>query len=467
MDRLSRRPMTFYKNHGLISRYPEKRINNVVAFKQFNEIRDSLTENNIINWSFFDVFADLFKKTPKRNLMQYSDNENSDFSDGILGAKNSYLSMVVIKDVDNVIYSLDVRYNCNNVFTSLYIYNNSSNIFESCVVIESQNIFFSRNILNCYAIWSSRNLIWCSECINCDWLENKSYCINNQEYEKWEYMKIKLQYLSELSKNNWVFYDHNYINFWSFNSGGSFVHNCDWVSNWFMVSWVKNWRNLLLSWSPYADEECYDSFIVWRCKHIYGCEELGNFSEYIYISTHVFASSNCYYCFDIDACSFCLGCIWLKNKSYCILNKQYTKEERYEKVDEIFWQMEKDGTLGEFFPATMNPFYFNDTAAYLIDPSFTKEEVTARWYLRRDEPIKVDIPEWAKVVKTSELERFESFDSEWNWKVDSEILKYIIQDEQGNVYRIVKMEYDFLMKHGLPLPRKHWLDRMKENFRIC
>ena len=128
--------------------------------------------------------------------------------------------------------------------------------------------------------------------------------------------------------------------------------------------------------------------------------------------------------------------------------------------------MEKDGTLGEFFPASMNPFYFNDTAAYLIDPSFTKEEVTARWYLRRDEPIKVDIPEWAKVVKTSELDNFESFDSEWNWKVDPEILKYIIVDEQWNVYRIVKMEYDFLMKHGLPLPRKHWLDRMKENFRI-
>jgi len=26
----------------------------------------------------------------------------------------------------------------------------------------------------------------------------------------------------------------------------------------------------------------------------------------------------------------------------------------------------------------MNPFYFNDTAAYLINPSFTKEEVTAK-----------------------------------------------------------------------------------------
>ena len=86
----------------------------------------------------------------------------------------------------------------------------------------------------------------------------------------------------------------------------------------------------------------------------------------------------CFYSYFLNDCSFCFGCIGLKNKSYCILNKQYTKEERYEKVDEIFSQMDADGTLGEFFPATMNPFYFNDTAAYLIDPTFTKEEVTAK-----------------------------------------------------------------------------------------
>jgi hypothetical protein len=60
------------------------------------------------------------------------------------------------------------------------------------------------------------------------------------------------------------------------------------------------------------------------------------------------------------------------------LNKQYTKEERYQKIDEIFQKMEDEGTLGEFFPASMNPFYFNDTAAYLIDNSFTKEEVTTK-----------------------------------------------------------------------------------------
>jgi hypothetical protein len=31
---------------------------------------------------------------------------------------------------------------------------------------------------------------------------------------------------------------------------------------------------------------------------------------------------------------------------------------------------------------------------------------------------------------------------------------------------VIKLEYDFLVKYGLPLPRKHWLTRIKENFNI-
>ncbi len=148
--------------------------------------------------------------------------------------------------------------------------------------------------------------------------------------------------------------------------------------------------------------------------------------------------------------------------------------------------MYADWTLGDFFPATMNPFYFNDTAAYLIDPSFTKEEVTARWFLRRDDPIKVDIPAWVQTVSVKELDTYEWRRSsktphpdplptaslgEGDWLtqqrwIDDEILKKVIIDEQGNAYRIIPMELEFLRKYELPLPRKHWLDRMKENFRI-
>ena len=95
----------------------------------------------------------------------------------------------------------------------------------------------------------------------------------------------------------------------------------------------------------------------------------------------------------LQGCSFCIGCIGLKNMSYCILNTQYTKEEWEVLAEKIFATMEADGTLGDFFPASMCPFYFNDTLAYLIDDSFTKEEVEAEGYLWRDEPIRADIPE--------------------------------------------------------------------------
>jgi hypothetical protein len=130
----------------------------------------------------------------------------------------------------------------------------------------------------------------------------------------------------------------------------------------------------------------------------------------------------------------------------------------------IFTSMEADGILGEFFPASMNPFYFNDTLAYLIDDSFTQEEVEAEGYLWRDAPIRVDIPEWLEVVKSNELDSYQSLDLNWIWKIDPSILEKVIVNEKWNYYRIVPMEYEFLMKHALPLPTMHWLDRIKMGF---
>ena len=128
--------------------------------------------------------------------------------------------------------------------------------------------------------------------------------------------------------------------------------------------------------------------------------------------------------------------------------------------------MDKDWTLWQFFPGWMNPFYFNDTAAYLIDDSFTKEEVTKEWYLRRDEEINVDVPVWAEVITTKELNNFQWFNEKGERKIDPEVLKKVIKDKKGNYYRIVPMELEFLQKHWLPLPEIHRLDRIKLGFKF-
>jgi hypothetical protein len=141
-------------------------------------------------------------------------------------------------------------------------------------------------------------------------------------------------------------------------------------------------------------------------------------------------------------------------------------------VNEIFAQMDKDWTLWKFFPWSMNPFYFNDTVAYLIDDSFTKEEVEKEWYLRRDEEIKVDIPAWAEIIYSHKVEGqksiddFQLFDSDWNRQINPDILKKVIKDDKWNYYRIVPMELEFLQKHWLPLPEIHWLERIKLGFKF-
>ena len=82
----------------------------------------------------------------------------------------------------------------------------------------------------------------------------------------------------------------------------------------------------------------------------------------------------------------------------------------------------------------------------------------------REKEIKVDIPKWSKLIKNTELNNYQWYNQNWEWIINPEILKLIIIDEKWNYYRIIKEEYDFLIKHGLPIPELHWMDRIKLNF---
>ena len=501
MEICSRQPINIYRNKNILSRYPDN--NRSWSIKMVKEYSyDHYIIDNSNATTFLNQLQSLFIDSEKMALPQWYENENCDFVDSAYWAKNSYLSFAIWMKAENIFYSLKCQTNVSDVYNSTSIYENSSTIFNSNIVTNSFAIFYSLNVHNSNNIWFSSNMIWCSECISCHDLENQSYCIKNEKYTKEEYIDMKNTILKNKKDFSQKYKNYNLKNFSSINCLWYWVIKSENAQSCYAISEVKNSKNTIMcawwtgsEWSIWS-ESVYDCINSWNLiNHFYGVVDSGTESSHLYCCFWLGRCNNMYYSMLSESCSFCLWCIGLKNKSYCILNKQYTKEERYTKVDEIFTQMEQDWQLWEFFPATMNPFYFNDTAAYLIDNSFTKEEVMAKWYLWRDEPIKVDIPEWAKVVKTTELDQYEwredasswtivkdltilSWDAStsaftaWDlaaWRIrwiDPEILNVIIQDDQGNVYKIVKMEYDFLMKYGLPLPRKHRLDRMKENFKI-
>ncbi|EKE26696.1 MAG: hypothetical protein ACD_4C00189G0002 [uncultured bacterium (gcode 4)] len=455
-------PLILNKNNWFISRYPKSdRVKWVLKYVDFEHTRDSLISKWVeydFSLSFFENYKVLFKSIDLPSLIIYAGNENAWFSDIVLWSKNIYLSSAIIQGCENILYSFNVKENSVNILNSINVIDSCENVYLSVWVIKWFNIFYSRYIFNSNNVWFSRNLIWCSECIFCENLENKSYCINNVELEKEEYFKKKEWILSKKKEfldwyKKWSI---NWINIWNQNVSWNFIFYSENIENWYFAYQIKNWRNILMWWGTKNNENVYDVFTGWSIwnQDLYAVTSAGANSSKLYCCAHISFSSNLYYSYFLESCSFCIGCIWLKNKSYCILNKQYSQDEWNILTDKIFAQMEIDWVLWNYFPADMNPFYFNDTMASIVW-NFSKEEIIKDGYMWRDEEVKVDIPEWSEVIDIKDLDIV---------NYDESILKKVIKDDSWNYYRIVKMEYDFLKKYNLPLPEIHWLDRIKLGF---
>ncbi|HRI36281.1 MAG TPA: hypothetical protein PK765_04380 [bacterium] len=67
----------------------------------------------------------------------------------------------------------------------------------------------------------------------------------------------------------------------------------------------------------------------------------------------------------------------MNDKSYCILNKQYTEEEYNTLVPKIIAHMRETGEWGEFFSPNLSPFGYNETVAMEYFP-LTKEQALSQ-----------------------------------------------------------------------------------------
>ncbi len=455
-------PIMLVKNQGMISTFPDTpRSGNVVSKEEYFEKHENtlLAEMNL-EGDFFELFKKHFRDFNKPNVIHFRDNPNSDFSHCSFGAKNIYLSFVVWEECENVGYSCVVYNHCANVFYSMSVFNHCDNVYYCSNISNSSNIFYSINIHNSSHITNCSNLMGCHNCIECDSLDNKSYCYQNQQYSRQEFGEIQKTY-----KTSRYTLDMKPSNFASENVSGQDIFYSHDVEQWYFIHRLDRGRNVFYVGGWELSTDFYDVFESGLdSKDFYGVTTSGGASNNVYCGCLI--DNNCshiLYSYFLDSCSYCIWCVGLKNKSYCIFNKQYTKDQWNVLADQIFSKMEADGTLGAFFPGELNPFHFNDTMAWLLW-DFTKAEVEQDGYMWRDDEIKVDIPDESKVIQVNDLASYQGYDSDGNWKINPEIMKMVVRDEKWNYYRVVQMEYDFLVKHSLPLPDTHWMDRLKFNF---
>jgi hypothetical protein len=152
------------------------------------------------------------------------------------------------------------------------------------------------------------------------------------------------------------------------------------------------------------------------------------------------------------------GCIGIRKGEYCILNKQYTKEQYNELIPKIIKQMDeipyidKNGNIykyGEFFPLELSPFTYNETIAQEYFPKNIKEmEIFGSLYRKSiDRNYKItikseDLPDHIKEINDSILNEIISCPNNGN-----ELTQCTF------AYKIMPEELSFLKNNNIALPR--------------
>ena len=199
-----------------------------------------------------------------------------------------------------------------------------------------------------------------------------------------------------------------------------------------------------------------------QCNNIMDCtrfmsselqlESISSVSQYQNISTiYCWNSKNIYYSDVSYDSSHLFWCIWLRNKSYCIFNKQYTKEDYEVQVAKIIAHMIETKERGEFFHPSLSLFGYNETVAQEYFP-IQKWDMNEYGYHRSDYSSDPVIPAWSTIVNLAEC----SDEQLVSLRDDPDVCKKVyICAESSRPFILQKAEIDFYQKHHLPLPKYH------------
>jgi len=346
---------------------------------------------------FFAQFAELTKRVPLLALSLIN-SVNSDYTNYVDGNKNCYLifgggwsenvsysnKIMSIKDSQDLL-------GCNHCELS----------YECVNCVKSYRLRFGDNCETCTDarfLYDCRN---CQNCVGCANLVNKSYCIGNVQYAKEEYAaklaELRLDTAVGIRAARERFYREvypralrRYANiFNSTNCTGENINNSKNCR--YCFDSYENAEDNKYMYSLLTTKDCYDGIGIF--KNPLGYETVDtNVGQNNHMSITIYASNDVSYSWNCHSSSNLFGCIGLRSRNYCILNKQYSKEEYLALVPKIIRHMNgqpyTDGKgrvhrYGEFFPVETCPLAYNETIAQEYFP-LSRDEIEARGFAWRD-----------------------------------------------------------------------------------
>jgi hypothetical protein len=396
------------------------------------------------NRPFFEQFYELAKDVPRIALLNVN-SENSEYCNFTGDVKNSYLIFGPVYS-ENCYYGSP--YYSKDCMDALVL--RECELCYECIDCRKlYQSFYCQDCNNSDFLIYCFDLQGCSECIGCAGLRNKKFCIFNKQYTQEEYENFKKD-----------------VNFCDPNFHKLVVEKFEEVKKSAPRQAVLSTNSENVSGSHvFFSKNTFESFFADRCEDCSYCSQVvdlkdcydNNYTEenelcYDYLGMYgtrktIFSifcrhTNEAYYSDYCVNCQYIFGCSNLHNKQYCILNKQYSKEEYEKLVPKIIGHMQKTFEWGEFFPTSISPFAYNETVAQEYFPMTKQEVLGFKWKWREEDqkefqPQTVIVPQEIKDVPET---------------VCSEILSCEIT---GKNYRIIPQELNFYKKLHLPIPHKH------------
>lgn len=394
---------------------------------------------------FFEQFKELQLKVPRVYAMAL-DNENSEYTNGSAYNKDCYLIFVSDHNED-CMYSYGIL-NCVSSLDNLNV--TKSELTYGCIgcsgcydvqySLDSSGCRNSFFLLDCKAV---------SDCFMSYGLRNAQYVWRNQQLTQAEYtskltklqsdsystiQRLKMEF-EELKKRHIFKYYHGLNNE---NFSGDYLERCSNTFNSFESYELENCKYCI---HGNKIKDSHDTYVVVdNSQLVYdvvsGIELYQNYFSYSY-----WHGSDGQYCDSIYHGKNLFGCVGLRHKNFHILNKPYPEQEYYGLRDKLIEYMRQTGEYGQFFPVTLSPFAYNETAAYDHFP-LTKEAVIQNGWRWRDDDEKniryssYRIPDSIQTVK------------------DNIVSALLTCASCKKNYKIVQRELDFYRCQQVPIPRQ-------------
>ncbi len=412
---------------------------------------------------FFSQFRDLLQKVPQIAVVNDDGiaSINCEYTHDWWFSKDCYMCFVGWR-AENVMYSFFVLAG-KNMMDCMNIRSTNEWMYECIMSSQSYQLKYSEFSKSCLNSQFLYNCVGCSDCFMCFGLHNKKYNFKNEQYSKEEYEKIlesyRLDTFSGVEKANKEFnslltkFHRRFAQIYhSTNCTGDIISFSKNVKNSFII---KNGENIKYSDFAGGSAGSKDSYDITTSGEMSECYEtiVADHSQLNLFGIFSVKSQDIRYSQHCHNCKHVFGCVGLRNSSYCILNKQYTKEEYEALLPKVIEHMntmpyiDKMGIVykyGEFYPIELSVFGYNESHAPELVP-FSKEEAQIRGYNWQDNVQRTTGKE------TITPENIPESIHDISDTITDEVLSCI---ECKRNYKIIPNELTFYRKMLIPIPRR-------------